>query len=723
LRYYFALLIGLIVTISGQGQPRERFELLSETLITGPYIDFVIEGRVLYAASGYGVEILDISDPNDPQLLSRISTAGNAIKLAIYEGFIYVSDNLRGIHAFDVRDLNNIRRTWTIHEVDGDIVHCLDLKIHENRLYACVWSEGVMVFDLSQPARPQHLGTYHSAPYPNGIEFHNGIAFIIDTAWDAYIVADLRNPENMFTYNGAGRQVPGNLTDIFIHNDLLLISHSEVGVTIFDIEDPLEPDRLQSIIIEGTALQIIAEGNYAYASCGSGGLQTIDISNPDSAGIVNVDDVTLPYVNCFILGSNSRAFAGGEQGGLATFRLVNPIVPYLLNLYSTPSLVQSLAMIGHIAYVARGQEGVMILDLSDPRNPQVESEIDSLYVTDVMIDEDWLYLTTYNPQNENYYFQTWYLRDPLDPEAVWIHALEGELLGVKVWDELLYLHINPDQIEIWEISDPDFPDLITVLNDLEFHTFNVREDYLYGIDSDNRLRIIGLQNLEDPDLLGSSRQMHIGNSITINGSNAFVADGNRGVAIFDITNPIRITEIDQFDTHYKARNIYVMGSKLWVCDNFGGIQVNHNDPESGYPQMGFTDTYGNADMAVIVDDIAYIADNYSLAICRFDSALSVNVGRNYLSENFDLLYVYPNPFNGYLRFDFRLTERSDVVLSIYNLQGREVQHWKWGGLETGSHTVHWDVDSGKSGIMGSGIYFCQLSSGDRVETRKVLLIR
>jgi len=697
------------IALYSYSQPRERFELLSEIAVTGIYQDFEIVGNRLYAATGYGFEVLNISDADNPQLLRRVSTPGEAAVIAVHNEFVYVGDHYRGIYAFDVSDLDNVRKTWTLDNIDVEGIDCRDLQIHDERLYACVWGAGVMIFDLNNPARPSYLTTYEDSPYPGGIDFQDSIAFIIDNAWESFLVADLRDPDDMLSYNQAGQRIAGFLLDVKVHGDLLLLAQGNAGMTIYGIQQPLDPSRLRRMNLEGTTWAVAAEGDYVYASCGEGGLQTIDISQPNEAEVVAMEQ-SVNSVQSFVLGNNANAFSSGNPAGMLHYDLSNPEEPSPGQIYGGAPVVSSLGVFSDVAYLARSEKGLTIIDVADPHRPRIISEIDSFHVTDVFINEDRLYLTTYDPVHHNFSLQSWNLYDPHNPEATWFRDLGDEIMGLKTWDEMLFIHTQPNQIELWGISDPDHPELIAEINEIDLIAFDVRADFLYGIDSDLELSIINIYNPEEPVRLGSIDGLTAGYAVESKGPLVYVADGYSGIRVYDVSRPIRIEEVAQIVTHNIAVSVVVEDGLIWVSDKIGGLQVYLDDRDAGFPEMGFIDTYGRAEMAVIVGETAYIADYYSLVICRYDSSLFVDTMRPIPPADYKIYPAYPNPFNSVVQVSFNVQFNSRLHARVFNAWGRQVyvgrtyyprgQHnfqWEAAGFTSGSYFLDlnfYDVDGG-----------------------------
>jgi len=89
-----------------------------------------------------------------------------------------------------------------------------------------------------------------------------------------------------------------------------------------------------------------------------------------------------------------------------------------------------------------------------------------------------------------------------------------------------------------------------------------------------------------------------------------------------------------------------------------------------------------------------------------------------LPVNFNLDTAYPNPFNPVTTLSFAIPVDSEVSISIYNLQGREVVSLIDANMDAGYHSVVWNADS-----YSSGVYFVKMVAGEFVNTQKLMLIK
>jgi hypothetical protein len=90
---------------------------------------------------------------------------------------------------------------------------------------------------------------------------------------------------------------------------------------------------------------------------------------------------------------------------------------------------------------------------------------------------------------------------------------------------------------------------------------------------------------------------------------------------------------------------------------------------------------------------------------------------------FALQQNYPNPFNPHTTIRFSVPREGVVSLRVYDVAGRLVATLADRRYAAGPHTVAWDGTNSRGGPVASGIYFYKLAAGDRVSTRKMLLLR
>ena len=95
-----------------------------------------------------------------------------------------------------------------------------------------------------------------------------------------------------------------------------------------------------------------------------------------------------------------------------------------------------------------------------------------------------------------------------------------------------------------------------------------------------------------------------------------------------------------------------------------------------------------------------------------------------------LISNFPNPVylsktgeSSSTEFNFYLPESGKVLLEIYNLKGQKVCNLLDDFKESGSHSTIWNGADSSNKQVSSGIYFYRLSIGDKVITKKMMLLK
>ena len=95
------------------------------------------------------------------------------------------------------------------------------------------------------------------------------------------------------------------------------------------------------------------------------------------------------------------------------------------------------------------------------------------------------------------------------------------------------------------------------------------------------------------------------------------------------------------------------------------------------------------------------------------------------SENFNIFYNYPNPFNSSTQFIFNTDKKNskEVEIIIYDILGRAMKQINPGHLTTGLNKIIWDGTDNSGNQVATGMYIAKLKGGDTVRFKKLLLIR
>ena len=94
------------------------------------------------------------------------------------------------------------------------------------------------------------------------------------------------------------------------------------------------------------------------------------------------------------------------------------------------------------------------------------------------------------------------------------------------------------------------------------------------------------------------------------------------------------------------------------------------------------------------------------------------LGMDELSEDGLMLgQNYPNPVHGSTAINYGITNKENVVISVYDVIGNKVMEIREGDKQAGQHTINMDVSA-----LSAGIYYYTLRAGDNSLTKKMIVL-
>jgi len=91
--------------------------------------------------------------------------------------------------------------------------------------------------------------------------------------------------------------------------------------------------------------------------------------------------------------------------------------------------------------------------------------------------------------------------------------------------------------------------------------------------------------------------------------------------------------------------------------------------------------------------------------------------------SFSLLRNYPNPFNPTTTIEYYLPEAGEVEVNVFNIYGQLVKSIKSSFQNPGVHKFTWDSQDNSGHMVSSGIYLIHLQYGNKLLTKKMMLIK
>jgi hypothetical protein len=114
----------------------------------------------------------------------------------------------------------------------------------------------------------------------------------------------------------------------------------------------------------------------------------------------------------------------------------------------------------------------------------------------------------------------------------------------------------------------------------------------------------------------------------------------------------------------------------------------------------------------------WIYNNYPYLVLGIGTA-----EKEYMNLNFRLFQNSPNPINSTTTIGFICSHASEVQIQIFNISGNLVKTPVNGYFSAGDHSIVWNCLDNKGNMLSPGLYFYKITTGDFIETRKMLIIK
>jgi hypothetical protein len=278
--------------------------------------------------------------------------------------------------------------------------------------------------------------------------------------------------------------------------------------------------------------------------------------------------------------------------------LVGVIVLYLL-LSRAEAPIRDLDVVGNIAYLAVGQEGLLIVDVTDPQAPRQIGSYDSLGAAKaVKVDEQIAYLADGREGLRVIDVST-----PWEPREIGVFDTEVSAEDVDIQGNLAYVADESGGMVVVNIQDPEHPRRLDGAQDYKFRgralRIDVRGDTAYIGDNNNQLRIVSIAKPKQPEELAVLDVGARVNNLIVQGNQVYLAAGQRGLVVINAENPAEPAEITSFKTRGEANDVDIQGGiYAYMADGDGGLSVLDISDPGGIEQIG---TYNRAYQAVQVE--------------------------------------------------------------------------------------------------------------------------
>lgn len=274
----------------------------------------------------------------------------------------------------------------------------VNVRVVDDLAYLARYQDGLRIVDISNPRAPVDVGhgPTESFGLPNP-EIYNDVK-IVDAAGRRYaimgsnsvgaVVFDVTTPSDpsIVAHFGTPEFEEGtNIHTLFIDGGKAYLANTRRGLEIWDIADPRAPQKLSVFFPDdapdGAFLHdLFVEGNRAYLNFWHAGMIIVDVSNPAApralGTFVGYGDASSHSSWVTTVGGRRIAAHGDEEWG-SHVRLVDvtegsgSFLRQVGEWQTRPEVsAHNIMAAGNEVFVAYYQDGVRVIDISNPAAPR-----------------------------------------------------------------------------------------------------------------------------------------------------------------------------------------------------------------------------------------------------------------------------------------------------------------------------------------------------------------
>ena len=361
--------------------------LLSTTLAEVNAINDVrvIDGIAYIAAGTSGLIVMDVSDPTQPTLLTEYALEAYTFLIDIEDGVAYLPTQYGPslIHAVDI---SNPAQPSLISSLDTGLIR--DIEVEDGILYLTDADNTFRTMDVSNPGAITEIGSVHTPNLHKNFVIADGVACIFGSS-NGTSLLDVSDPSNMQWLDF--ENTPSNMGAYLPQLGRAYLLHSSDSLSVFNTTPAFNWESMGSIEITGNPYDVIIRDNLAYIASGGAGLLIMDISTP--SGTPYLGEVALGSFANEIAISSHYAYVASDENGLSVVDFADPSNPALIAHIDTPEDTTDIAVHDGYVYVS-DLSGLLIFDIQTPDQPEYVTTIPvPSVVTDFSIESDLAYIT------------------------------------------------------------------------------------------------------------------------------------------------------------------------------------------------------------------------------------------------------------------------------------------------------------------------------------------
>jgi hypothetical protein len=153
----------------------------------------------------------------------------------------------------------------------------------------------------------------------------------------------------------------------------------------------------------------------------------------------------------------------------------------------------------------------------------------------------------------------------------------------------------------------------------------------------------------------------------------------------------------------------------WQIFGNSSVQLSANTTHTFIPN--WPNIYNN-ELTILVDEGNDGTIDDTLSIENQVTNVDDDQGSLLVPDEYRLEQNYPNPFNSATAIKYSVPQRSNIVLKVYDILGKEITTLVNEEKDQGVYTINFDANE-----LASGLYLYRIQAGSFIDTKKMILLK
>lgn len=590
-----------------------------------------MSGNYAYVTHGTSMYVIDVTDVSNPTYIASFNHPNNTQIVGVkIDGTTAYLISSNWVLALDVTIPSNPTLIGSIY--NSAMTSPRLIEFHNGYVYG-LKDGAIFVFDFLIPSAPVFVASLVDAVnirQPFSTYVSGNFLYISDQNYDQLTILDITNPSTISVESMISDSVKLNgISDLYVQGNYLYgVAKLASSLVIVDVTDKANPSIFKEFKSSGinNGVRLVAYNQFLFVGCDTGSssgsyLTTIDISNPlepEEIFKIYIEGARFPGADYMKASSGRLALYSADSNFISTYDISSkPLGKQSIenSLFAkNNSSTSMIASVGNYAVAAGGAEEIFIYDVSTPSTPVPRGawrtpDGVNLYGSALEFDGQYAY---YGATNRATVYIVDVGTNPDRPKMV--AQITDNLIGTvhNIIYQNNYIYVANkfgSRLTIVDVTNRANPIIVGSLQDSTNLSGIIglfkEGNYVYVASGTAKtFSIIDVSDKANPTLVSSITDATLFSAlvdVTKVGNYVYLlAQGNDSLFIIDVTNPSSPVYVSQFQnsTYYDyGYSLIAKGSTLVISSFLSGISfVDISNPLNPTPY--FRETGSNTLFAI-----------------------------------------------------------------------------------------------------------------------------